>query len=238
MTKNSFVIRTGYHDIVKEMSDKQAGQLLKAIFNYVATKEIPELTDVEVKMAFRFVKQDLDYDEQRYQARVDHNRKVAKLGGAPKGNKNAQKQPIGLKNNPADILGYKTTLNDVVNDVDNDVDNDKQQRHTAPKVAGSVQSKSRPLNDLQKFAKSVAERFEEPMDKVQLGIWYKRNCRCLTDILNFCGKNIPLGLETISVCVKRLEKAGMSGGYEAVCRHLPEYHAQAKKQMEVYHAGN
>ena len=246
MTKNSFVMRTGYYDIVKDMSDKQAGQLLKAIVNYVATKEIPELTDVEVKMAFRFVKQDLDYDEQRYLARVEHNRKVAKLGGAPKGNKNAQKQPNGLKNNPNDILGYKTTLNDV--DSDNDVDNDNDihtsintcennKLLTAPKAAGSV-PKPKQLNDLQKFAKAVAERFEEPMDKVQLGIWYKRNCRCLTDILNFCGKNIPLGLETISVCVKRLEKAGLSGGYEAVARNLPEYLAQAKKQMEVINAGN
>jgi hypothetical protein len=237
MTKNSFVMRTGYYDIVKDMSDKQAGQLLKAIFNYVATKEIPELTDVEVKMAFRFVKQDLDYDEQRYLARVEHNRKVAKLGGAPKGNKNAQKQPNGLKNNPKDFVGYKTTLNDV--DVDNDVDNDSDinKQHTAPKVAGVVQ-KPRQLTDLQKFAKAVAERFEEPMDRVQLGIWYKRNCRCLTDILNFCGKNIPLGLETISVCVRRLEKAGLSGGYEAVARNLPEYLAQAKKQMEVINAGN
>lgn len=124
MIKNSFVIRTGYHDIVKEMSDKQAGLLLKAIFNYAADKEIPEITDVEVKMAFRFVKQDLDYDEQRYQARVEHNRKVAKLGGAPKGNQNAVKQPNGLKNNPKEIMGYKTTLND--NDVDNDVDVDNE----------------------------------------------------------------------------------------------------------------
>lgn len=239
MTKNSFVMRTGYYDIVKDMSDKQAGQLLKAIVNYVATKEIPELTDVEVKMAFRFVKQDLDYDEQRYLARVEHNRKVAKLGGAPKGNKNAQKQPNGLKNNPKNISGYKTTLNDVDNDsdVDNDVDSDINKQLTAPKAAGSVQSKPKRLNDLQKFAKSVAERFEDPMDRVQLGIWYKRNCRCLTDILNFCGKNIPLGLETIGVCVSRLEKAGLSGGYEAVCRNLPEYHAIAKKQMEVLNAG-
>lgn len=239
MTKNSFVMRTGYYDIVKDMSDKQAGQLLKAIFNYVAAKEIPELTDVEVKMAFRFVKQDLDYDEQRYQARVEHNRKVAKLGGAPKGNKNAIKQPNGLKNNPKEIVGYKTTLNDNDVDVDNDVDNDSDinKQHTAPKAAGSV-PKPKQLNDLQKFAKAVAERFEEPMDRVQLGIWYKRNCRCLTDILNFCGKNIPLGLETISVCVRRLEKAGLSGGYEAVARNLPEYLAQAKKQMEVINAGN
>ena len=109
---------------------------------------------------------------------------------------------------------------------------------TAQKSADSKPKPKRELNDLQKFAVAVADRFEEPMDKVQLSIWYKRNCRCLTDILNFCGKNITLGLETISVCVRRLEKAGLSGGYEAVARNLPEYMAQAKKQMEVANAGN
>lgn len=123
-------------------------------------------------------------------------------------------------------------------ETEEETETDINKQHTAPKVAGSAQQKPKQLNDLQKFAKAVAERFEEPMDKVQLGIWYKRNCRCLTDILNFCGKNIPLGLETISVCVRRLEKAGLSGGYEAVARNLPEYLAQAKKQMEVLNAGN
>lgn len=110
---------------------------------------------------------------------------------------------------------------------------DKPQRLLEPKPKPKKE-----LNDLQKFANAVAERFEDPMNKVQLGIWYKRNCRCLTDILNFCGKDIPLGLETISVCVRRLEKAGLTGGYEAVLRNIPEYHAQAKKQLEVDNAGN
>lgn len=133
------------------------------------------------------------------------------------------------------VLPQRNNQTETETKQETEIDINKQ--HTAPKVAGSVQ-KPRQLTDLQKFAKAVAERFEEPMDRVQLGIWYKRNCRCLTDILNFCGKNIPLGLETISVCVRRLEKAGLSGGYEAVARNLPEYLAQAKKQMEVINAGN
>lgn len=102
---------------------------------------------------------------------------------------------------------------------------------TAQKSADSKPKPKRELNDLQKFSNAVLERFEDPMDDVQRGIWFRRNCRCLTDILNFCGKSIPLGLETISVCIDRLQKAGLSGGYEAVCRNLPEYMAQAKKRV-------
>lgn len=137
------------------------------------------------------------------------------------------------------VLPQRNNQTETETETKQETETDINKQHTtAPKVAGSVQQKPKQLNDLQKFAKSVAERFEEPMDRVQFGIWYKRNCRCLTDILNFCGKDIPLGLETISVCVKRLEKAGLSGGYEAVCRNLPEYHAIAKKQVEVLNAGN
>lgn len=98
--------------------------------------------------------------------------------------------------------------------------------------------KKRELNQLQQFSNEVLAQYEEPMDEVQKGIWFKRNARCLTDILNFCGKDIPLALATIGECADRLQKAGLSGGYEAVCRNLPEYYAEAKKKTEVKNAKN
>lgn len=98
--------------------------------------------------------------------------------------------------------------------------------------------KKRELNQLQQFSNEVLAQYEEPMNSEQKGIWFKRNARCLTDILNFCGKDIPLAVATVGECVERLEKAGLSGGYEAVCRNLPEYYAAAKKKLEVNHAKN
>ena len=94
------------------------------------------------------------------------------------------------------------------------------------------------LNKLQEFSNAVLAEFEEEMNDVQKGIWFKRNCRCLTDILNYCGKDIPLALQTVRVCTERLEKAGFSGGYEAVCRNLPEYYQQAKKRLEGVNYAN
>lgn len=101
---------------------------------------------------------------------------------------------------------------------------------TAPKVAERAPSLPKKLNDLQKFSNAVIENFETNVQTPeQKRIWFKRNCRCLTDILTFCGKNIPLALGAIEACVVRLQKANLSGGYEAVCRNLPEYMAQAQK---------
>ena len=231
MTKNSFVLQTRLNAVVAKLSDKQAGVLFKSILNYAENGAVANFEDNAVTIAFEFVRQDIDYSAKKYAETCAKRAESGKKGGLAK-------QANASKCYQTQAKPSKPYHNDVDVDNDVDIDIDKQQQHTSPKVAGSVQSKPRQLTDLQKFAKAVAERFEEPMDRVQLGIWYKRNCRCLTDILNFCGKNIPLGLETISVCVKRLEKAGLSGGYEAVCRNLPEYHALAKKQVEVINAGN
>lgn len=236
MTKNSFVLQTRLNAVVAKLSDKQAGVLFKGILNYAENGTVANFEDSAVVIAFEFVRQDLDYTAKKYAETCARRAESGKLGGLAKlanASKCYQKQ----------ANASKAKHNDNEDDNDNDIHTsintcENNKLLTAPKVAGDAQKPGRKLNDLQKFAKAVAERFEEPMDKVQLGIWYKRNCRCLTDILNFCGKNIPLGLETISVCVKRLEKAGLSGGYEAVARNLPEYLAQAKKQMEVINAGN
>lgn len=107
---------------------------------------------------------------------------------------------------------------------------DINKQHTAAPAAGQVSPKPK-LNKLQEFSNAVLAEFEELETKDQIAVWFKRNCRCLSDILKFCGGEIPVGLAVIRVCVERLEKAGLSGGYEAVCRNLPEYYHEAKKRL-------
>ena len=105
---------------------------------------------------------------------------------------------------------------------------------TADKAAEPEQEnkpKPKKLNKLQEFSNAVIDQFENLENKDQIAVWFKRNCRCLTDILRFCGGDIQMAVETIRVCVERLEKAGLTGGYEAVCRNLPEYYQAAKKRL-------
>lgn len=85
MTKNSFVLRNSYADIFADMSDKQAGALIKVIFNYVTAKDVTEgLQDVEVKMAWKFIKQDIDYDTEKYNSLCAKRAEYGKQGGRPK----------------------------------------------------------------------------------------------------------------------------------------------------------
>ena len=85
---------------------------------------------------------------------------------------------------------------------------------------------------LQQFADQVVQQFEpEVKTPAQKAVWFKRNCRCLADILNFCNNEGDLALRTIKICRKRLAEEGLKGGYEAVCRRIPDYYAEAKRQV-------
>ncbi len=110
--------------------------------------------------------------------------------------------------------------------------NDNGTEKTANSRPAQGETGARVKTPLQEFSNAVLAEFEELETKDQIAVWFKRNCRCLSDILKFCGGDIQVSLAAIRVCVERLEKAGLSGGYEAVCRNLPEYYHEAKKRLE------
>lgn len=89
---------------------------------------------------------------------------------------------------------------------------------------------ARKRNSLQVFSNAVIESFEpEVKTDAQKEIWFRRNCRNLKDILEYCNQDIELALFTISETCTWLEKNKLQGGYEAVCRNLPEMYSKALK---------
>ncbi len=112
-----------------------------------------------------------------------------------------------------------------------------------PPMPPSAQGESTCPGDFQKnsthnprllaFANQVLACYEANVKTdIQKSIWLRKNRRHLRDILNFCGADITLALRTIRVCILHLKQAGLSGGYAAVCRHLPDYAAQAQQELE------
>lgn len=128
----------------------------------------------------------------------------------------------------AALSAVGTRKRHIETDTDTETETDINKQLTAAPAAEQAKPK---LNKLQEFSNAVLAEFEELETKDQIAVWFKRNCRCLSDILKFCNGEIPVGLAVIRVCVERLEKAGLSGGYEAVCRNLPEYYHEAKKRL-------
>lgn len=117
MAKKSFVFYKGWKDAIQDLPDDIRLEVYDGIIEYAINGNVPMLKPM-AKIAFNFIKNDLDRDAYAYAEKCAKNKDNAKKGGAPKGNKNAQKTTETterLKKQP------KQPYND--HDDDNDDDN-------------------------------------------------------------------------------------------------------------------
>lgn len=83
MEKNAFLLYIDYQDQFNLLTDEQAGKLIKAIIEYEKTREIPQLEGM-LKIAFSFIKKQLDRDREKYEIKCEKNKENGKKGGRPK----------------------------------------------------------------------------------------------------------------------------------------------------------
>ena len=134
--KNNFLLPNRLDAVVARLSDKQAGVLFKGILGYANKGIVSDFEDGMVAVVFEMAKQEIDYNAAQYAKTCIINAQNGKLGGAPKGNQNAKKQPTACLNNRNNRTVEKTTENNRKQpkstennpndmscyDVDNDVD--------------------------------------------------------------------------------------------------------------------
>lgn len=73
---DSFILYTSYYALIEGLTDEQLGQLTRAIFLYVRDGEIISLEPV-VRMAFAFIKDNIERNQDKYQAKCEKNRQIA-----------------------------------------------------------------------------------------------------------------------------------------------------------------
>lgn len=88
--KSSFVLYTEYIEQIEILSREQRGDLLTAIFYYAAGRELPDM-DGMTKMAFSFIRSQLDKDSEKYKAIVEKRREAGAKGGRPKASASEEK---------------------------------------------------------------------------------------------------------------------------------------------------
>lgn len=111
--RNSFVLYTDQRAVIDKLSNEQAGKLIKAIYEYASTGEMPELDDEILNFVIIPIQQTLNRDFEKYSETVERRRKAGAKGG---------KQKVA---NLANATFAKQTLanlpdNDNVNDNDSD----------------------------------------------------------------------------------------------------------------------
>lgn len=120
MERNSFVFYKDWKEAIKDLPDDVRLEIYDSIIEYATTGNIQGLKSM-AKIAFNFIKNDIDRDTKKYMSIVESNKQNGSKGGAPKGNSNARKKTT--ENNPNNPTVEKTTENNP-NNLDNDNDND------------------------------------------------------------------------------------------------------------------
>lgn len=119
MDKKSFLIYLDYEDHFNLLTDEQIGQLIRAIIHYEKTGEEPKL-DGMLKMAFSFIKTQLDRDREKYNNIAERNKRNAKK----RWEKNNTKNATGKTGKPKETKNADTDK-DTDTDTDNEINKEK-----------------------------------------------------------------------------------------------------------------
>lgn len=128
MAKDSFVIYTKYEEQISLLTDAQAGVLLRAMIKYQSGQALPKMEGM-TQMAFAFIKQQIDFDNQKYDAMCEAKREAGKrgaeygkLGGRPTKRVQTAKTANGVSKTAKGLSKTaKTADNEYEYDNDNDI---------------------------------------------------------------------------------------------------------------------
>lgn len=140
---DSFILYTSYYALIEGLTDEQLGQLTRAIFLYARDGETISLEPV-VRMAFAFIKDNIERNQDKYQAKCEKNRQIAlererkkREAREKSGNTNVHERTRTCENN-TNVHERSPYDNDNDNEYDNDVS--KETDILEPSKEASMQS--------------------------------------------------------------------------------------------------
>lgn len=143
---DSFILYTSYYALIEGLTDEQLGQLTRAIFLYARDGKTIKLEPV-VRMAFAFIKDNIERNQDKYQAKCEKNRQIALERERKKrearekaGNANVHERSRTCENN-TNVHERSPYDNDNDNEYDNDNDVSKETNILEPSKEG-IQSAS------------------------------------------------------------------------------------------------
>lgn len=121
--KSSFVLYTRYREQINMLNNEQAGQLMKAIFDYQAMGEVA-IEDSVVAMLWSVMKQQLDVDNQKYQETCAKRAAAGAKGGKSKHSKSENEEAKQANAIFAKQTKAKQADNDNDIEYENEIDNE------------------------------------------------------------------------------------------------------------------
>lgn len=116
--KDGFILYCSHYPTINKLSNEDKGKLLDAVFLYHIKGIEPKFDSFPVELAFSFLKQQFDRDEEKYLKTVEKNKSNGSKGGRPKKSEEP-KQPSG-------IIGILEEPRKADKDKDKEKDNEKE----------------------------------------------------------------------------------------------------------------
>ena len=107
--KDNFLLKKSQQQVFEELSNNDAGLLIKGIFNYVNTGNSG--LDGYLKAIFIPIKIEIDKNEERYEEVCKRNRENGRLGGRPKKEETEENPPLNEETQEKQSVFEKTEEN-------------------------------------------------------------------------------------------------------------------------------
>lgn len=130
--KDNFLLKKSQQDVFNELTDEEAGKLIKGVFQYVNTG-VSGLSGV-LNAVFIPIQKYIDENEKKYQAICERNRQNGANGGRPrKVEEETQENPVGYdeienetQETQVDNLGQNTHISYITNHTSNNHNSNNQ----------------------------------------------------------------------------------------------------------------
>ena len=172
------------YELIVNLNDEQRGKLLLALFEFAFDEQVNTELDKITNMVFIIIKQSIELDRKKYERISEMRKRMGQKGGAPKGNKNAQKYKNNRQNNqkqPQNNLTQKNNQNNLLVDfsetpTNKEFDNDFEKIKTT-KTSKTSNNKQQTTNNKQKSLLANASKSKENQPSEQaslfLNFWNK-----------------------------------------------------------------
>lgn len=111
--KDNFLLKKSQHNVFQELSNEDAGKLIKGIFEYSVTGKV--ILEGYLKIIFLPIKEEIDKNEEKYEMICERNRNNGRLGGRPKEYQENPKNPNGFEENPKKPINHNHIHNNIIN---------------------------------------------------------------------------------------------------------------------------
>lgn len=158
---DSFILYTSDYQLIEGLTDEQLGQLTRALFIYARDGEVINLEPV-VRMAFVFIKDKIDRNQQKYQKKCERNREnIRKRWNKSNTNNTKENERI-----PNDTSVYERIPNDTTrylydSDSDSDSDSESDSESDVSKETDNILEPSKEAS-MQSFSEKNVCAAEEP----------------------------------------------------------------------------